>query len=249
MGGNPPASTHETTRVASVDLATQQSQPPQLLRQCTELLCGFSCITEQEYKSHMQIAHGYVYACGHCIEVFKSRLGLEWHISDTGHASLVCNHENCGKIFSRVDTYQRHQRNHQKDAKLFSCKYCKKYRGRNGFKRKDHLNQHIRNYHHIGEDEATGVSYQRRWCPKKECPESRPENTLWNAPGVFTSSKAWIEHMRTVHEESEFSCPQPGCDRINGKGYFRGNDLRAHLRKVHGTDGSFDNSIRRNLGS
>lgn len=43
--------------------------------------------------------------------------------------------------------------------------------------------------------------------------------------------------MRTVHDESEFPCLQPGCDRINAKGYFRKSDLRAHLRKVHGTDG------------
>jgi hypothetical protein len=43
--------------------------------------------------------------------------------------------------------------------------------------------------------------------------------------------------MRTVHDESEFPCLQPGCDRINAKGYFRKSDLRAHLRKFHGTDG------------
>jgi hypothetical protein len=40
--------------------------------------------------------------------------------------------------------------------------------------------------------------------------------------------------MRTEHNEADFPCPQSGCDRVNGKGYFRKNDLRAHLRKVHG---------------
>ena len=33
-----------------------------------------------------------------------------------------------------------------------------------------------------------------------------------------------------------FPAPRPGCDRVNGKGYFRKADFRAHLRKVHGTD-------------
>jgi hypothetical protein len=55
--------------------------------------------------------------------------------------------------------------------------------------------------------------------------------------------------MRTVHDESEFSCPQAGCVRVNGKGYFRDYDLRAHLRKVHGTDGSFDMSLRNDLSA
>jgi hypothetical protein len=66
---------------------------------------------------------------------------------------------------------------------------------------------------------------------------------------AFSSSKEWIKHMRTVHDESEFSCPQAGCVRVNGKGYFRDYDLRAHLRKVHGTDGSFDMSLRNDLSA
>jgi hypothetical protein len=74
----------------------------------------------------------------------------------------------------------------------------------------------------------------------KGCSEYKPKDATWEMPCAFASSKAWIEHMRTVHDKCEFSFPQPGCDRINAKGYFRKYDLRAHLRKVHGTDGSLE---------
>lgn len=50
--------------------------------------------------------------------------------------------------------------------------------------------------------------------------------------------------MRTVHDESDFPCPRPGCDRINGKGYYRKADLRSHLRKVHGVDMEEDYYLR-----
>ena len=159
----------------------------------------------------------------------------------------MCKHEGCEKKFSRLDTYQRHQRTHQEDAKRFPCKYCKKYRGKNAFGRKDHLTQHVRGYHHINEGGQGETPYDRKWCPKKDCIDTIPSMADYRQPGVFRSPKEWFKHVRTVHDESEYSCPQHGCDRVNGKGYFREADLRAHLRKVHGTDGTFDRSIRHDL--
>jgi len=58
---------------------------------------------------------------------------------------------------------------------------------------------------------------------------------------AFASSAEWIKHMRTVHDESIFSCLHPGCDRVNGRGYFRNADIRSHVRKVHGTDVFLEN--------
>ncbi|KAI4938755.1 uncharacterized protein J4E92_000036 [Alternaria infectoria] len=170
-------------------------------------------------------------------------------VSSTPERDALTQHEGCEKQFSRLDTYQRHQRTHREDSKRFPCKYCKKYRGKNGFKRKDHLTQHVRNYHHIGEGDQVCKLDDRKWCPKKECPESRPASVDDWQQGAFATSKEWVKHMRTVHDESGFSCPQAGCDRINGKGYFRPADLRIHLRKAHGTDGSFDQSIRNDLST
>ena len=194
----------------------------------------------------MRAMHPDVFTCDECMYVGKTLYEIGLHAANTGHASFICKHNGCEKKFSRLDTYQRHQQTHREDAKRFPCKYCKKYRGKNGFKRKDHLTQHIRNYHHIGEGEQVAC-FERRWCPLKDCDNSTPVEANYLTPGAFTSSKEWVKHMRTIHDKSHFDCPQPGCDRINGKGYFRPADLRAHLRKAHGTDGSFDPSIQHNL--
>jgi len=225
----------------------QQSPYNSIGRKCIIPSCEFRYTSQWQYKEHMRAVHQDAFTCDECMYVGSGQYGLGLHASNTGHASFICKHDGCEKKFSRLDTYQRHQRTHREDAKRFPCKYCKKYRGKSAFKRKDHLTQHVRNYHHIGEDKQRGHLLDRKWCPKKECTESKPATVFIRDLGVFTSSKEWVKHMRTVHDESEFSCPQPGCDRVNGKGYFREADLRAHLRKVHGTDGSFDRSIWHNL--
>ena len=196
----------------------------------------------------MRKMHPNTFKCDECMFVGSSAYELGLHALDEGHLSFVCKHEGCEKKFARLDTYQRHGRVHREDAKRFPCKHCKKYRGRNGFKRKDHLTQHIRNYHHIGEDDQV-ASFHRKWCPKKDCTESKPVGAHPKDTGIFPSWKEWVKHVRTVHDESEFSCPQPGCDRVNGKGYFRPADLRTHLRKVHGMDGSLDRGIWNDLST
>ncbi|CAN9188281.1 unnamed protein product [Alternaria alternata] len=224
-----------------------QSQPHHVKKKCAIRPCEFRYIVAQDGIHHMQTMHQGMTSCDQCQEVFESVWLLDGHASGLGHTAFICKQEDCEKGFTRSDTYTRHQRIHQKDARRFPCKYCKKYRGKNGFKRKDHLTQHVRNYHHIGEDDAF-VDYDRRWCLKADCTKSMPAGISYPyEQRAFQSSKKWIDHMRTEHDESEFSCPHPGCDRVNGKGYFRSNDLRNHLRKVHGTDESFDKSIRNNL--
>jgi len=227
----------------------QQSPSQPGSKICIVLSCDFQYTSQLTYQNHMRAMHQDLLTCDECMYVGKSQYELERHTSNTGHGSFICKHDGCEKTFPRRDTYQRHQRTHQGDAQRFPCKYCKKYRGKNGFKRKDHLTQHVRNYHHIGEGEQGGAPIDRKWCPKKECSESRPAGVDVSQQCAFTTSKEWIKHMRTVHDESEFSCPQAGCDRVNGKGYFRSADLRIHLRKAHSTDGSFDQSIRNDLST
>jgi hypothetical protein len=189
----------------------------------------------------MQLAHTDACKCDQCPFVAKGHNSLKDHACKTGHVSFACKHEGCRKKITRSDTYQKHCRTaHDNSAKRFPCKYCKKYRGSRGFKRQDHLTQHVRNYHHIREgDIHIGWLYNRKWCPKQDCSEANPTSAIWG-PGAFASSKEGIEHMRKVHNHSDFHCPQPGCDRVNGKGYFRKADLRTHLRKVHGTDGTLE---------
>jgi hypothetical protein len=184
------------------------------------------------YRNHLKTSHPNLYICAQCDASFGDQYSLDQHASQFGHASFTCDHQDCGKTFSRLDTHQRHQKVHQEEAERFPCKYCKKYRGTNGFKRKDHLNQHVRGYHHIGEDEAlkssTGFS-----CTEKDCSEYRELNHKWDTGHAFTKRPDYVKHMKTVHDTSEFPCSEPGCERVGAKGYFRIADIRAHLRKVH----------------
>jgi hypothetical protein len=243
-----PFTVGQTVGARSASFAAQQSQPHHVEKKCAIRPCEFRYVVAQDGIHHMQTMHQGMTSCDQCQEVFESVWLLDGHASGLGHTAFICKQEDCEKGFTRSDTYTRHQRTHQKDARRFPCKYCKKYRGKNGFKRKDHLTQHVRNYHHIGED-STSFGLWGIWCSKPECIKSRlAEVTSLADEGAFRSSKEWINHMRTEHDESTFSCPQSGCDRVNGKGYFREADLRSHLRKVHGTDGSFDRSIQNNLG-
>lgn len=199
------------------------------------------CNTVPELEAHQQRNHSNRFSCDQCLHSFRAIAEVEGHAWRTRHLSFACKQDGCESKFSQWVSYRRHLRKHQDDAKRFPCKYCRKYRGKNGFTRRDHLTQHIRNYHHIQSDETTrALEYNRRFCPRDECSESMPRPARWDAQPKFASSAAWMKHMRTVHEASEYSCPQPGCDRIGGMGYFRGADLSTHLRKAHGTDGSLE---------
>ena len=177
--------------------------------------------------------------CDQCLVEFHYPRELAFHCDEQGHLGYACTHNDCDKKFARWDTRRRHERKHRDDAKRFPCKYCKKYRGSNGFKRRDHLMQHVRNYHHIGEDDRNEHrGFGRGWCPKTGCSHHQEPPHKIGEKFAFSTSTEYIKHRRTIHDESDFPCPQPGCDRINGKGYFRKADLRNHLRKVHGTDGA-----------
>jgi hypothetical protein len=46
----------------------------------------------------------------------------------------------------------------------------------------------------------------------------------------------YTTHLRKAHDESPFPCPEPGCPRKNGKGYFRKRDLIKHQKKEHGAE-------------
>jgi hypothetical protein len=187
---------------------------------------------DQDYRDHLKTSHPGLFICAQCDTPFDKQFLLERHASNSGHASFLCDRQDCGKTFLRLDTYQRHWKVHQDDTERFPCKYCKKYRGTNGFKRKDHLTQHLRGYHHIGEDEAL-KSNSGYSCTEPDCSEYRELNNRFHASHAFTKRPDYVKHMKAVHDTSEFPCPEPGCERVGGKGYFRIADIRAHLKKVH----------------
>ena len=140
---------------------------------------------------------------------------------------LICRYDGCNTRFSYSPELIRHLKIHDPNCKRFPCPRCRKRSGSNGFKRKDHLHQHLRNYHNeMIEKREVVVDWVR--CCKPECPEVQA-----NGARPLLSGSEHTKHLRTVHDESPFECPQPLCERIGGKGYFRQPDLKKHLERVH----------------
>ncbi|KAF2000875.1 hypothetical protein P154DRAFT_491091 [Amniculicola lignicola CBS 123094] len=203
--------------------------------QCDISDCEFWYHRNPEYLSHLRYKHPDVYRCNECLKECGNEWALGIHRSQTGHALIVCAFSGCGKRFSRQDTYSRHRSTHDEASTRHPCKYCRKYRGSNGFKRRDHLLQHIRGYHNIQEKKTSTSTHQYlfdRCCPHKKCSGFRLPQNAWGYT-TLKSSTEYAKHMREVHNESDFPCPRPGCDRVGAKGYFRKADLRTHLKKVH----------------
>jgi uncharacterized Zn-finger protein len=202
--------------------------------------CNFQSERQYGLREHMRNEHLELLQCHECNKNYSSFSQVEIHAFSEDHAAFICPSEGCVSTFSRIDVFKRHLIGHREDVKRFSCNYCKKYRGKNGFKRKDHLTQHLRNYHHIGEDSTTNV-FQGDSCPYKDC-ESYREGAFFNDGSktwnfgnhAFKRSPDYIAHMRKVHNESPFPCSVSGCDKVNGKGYFRKRDLTKHQQKKHG---------------
>ena len=158
------------------------------------------------------------------------------------HTAYACRFPDCGSGAARLTDLLRHQLTHISSVARHPCPHCRRYfepslyfrleadwnrhRGTNGFKRKDHLRQHIRNYHHI---EADGSQFGPLTfeCPREDC--DRIGST------AFEGKKLLQLHLRKDHD-SPFQCPQPGCDRVGTKGWMREFDMVKHVNKVHGVN-------------
>jgi hypothetical protein len=201
--------------------------------------CGKRFLEKGELSRHFKEKHPELLRCHQCSQAFLTTGDIQQHAMDKGHDAFACPEIECESRCSRIDVLKRHIGGHQEDVKRHSCKYCPKYRGENGFKRKDHLMQHLRNYHHIGEDSAN-KDHRRNSCRHKDCEAYR--DGAWYSWGPkpdfkhhsFQKISDYTAHMRKVHNESPFPCSFLGCSKVEGKGYFRKRDLIKHQQKVHG---------------
>lgn len=198
--------------------------------------CDFIWERPHVLREHCLTAH----PCPHCEKRFDTLHKLGGHGIQAKHAVFLCPFEGCRKAFDHTYSLRRHCEGHTGGPR-YPCPHCPKYRGQAGFKRKDHLTQHLRGYHHIDEHRNS-----QAWaCPHVGCADSCYREGAFNEIGlpksfsaedaraVFRSSAEFQKHMRKVHDESPFECRALNCERRAGKGYFRGRDLEKHQQKEH----------------
>lgn len=116
---------------------------------------------------HVQSAHPNT--CMECQESFRNTSDLISHGLNEEHAPFMCK---CGKSFTRDDVLRRHVKAYQPELQKYACPHCKSGPGRKSFKRKDHLTQHIRGYHHIGKVQYP-LSRGIYLCPHSDCLQYR----------------------------------------------------------------------------
>jgi hypothetical protein len=200
-------------------------------------------------QSHRK-THGHL--CHECKTPFGNHFDINNHARETGHNAYQCTE--CDATFSRLDVLGRHRQDHRPLVEKYSCTHCKKWRAPNGFTRKDHLTQHLRNYHHLQIDNPQSRDFHWyvvtdpgffKYCLHQGCSLFREDSEArrsWHFRPLFASRSAFTAHMRKEHDESIFQCTHTGCPRVNGKGFFRKRDLTKHMRKEHVIYGASDDN-------
>ncbi|KAK3943556.1 CROL alpha [Diplogelasinospora grovesii] len=194
-------------------------------------------------EDHARIHPDQPFACIECNKVYRNRGQLQDHANESQHSPFACK---CGAKFARVDVLNRHLESLGTDIPKHPCPYCKSRRGKNGFRRRDHLIQHIRGYHKLDADEKLaelGTRRTRKYevlvCPHAECEFHRDGAFLrlelaekaQHKP--FVNKSDYTKHMRDVHKETPFPCDVPGCDKTGAKGYFLEKALMRHRDEKH----------------
>ncbi|KAI1213746.1 uncharacterized protein F4807DRAFT_456293 [Annulohypoxylon truncatum] len=85
-------------------------------------------------------------ACTDCSKTFETNNGLRKHGEQQGHSPYGCI---CGAKYTRLDALNRHITDKSPNAPKYPCEYCYDRQGDNGFARRDHLIQHLKNFHRI----------------------------------------------------------------------------------------------------
>ena len=189
-------------------------------------------ISPANHDDHERVTLADPNACVECSQSFANGWLLGEHCSDEAHAGFMCK---CGKGYARLDVLNRHLKTYQPDLRKYTCPHCNSHNGGKSFKRKDHLTQHIRGYHHIGNYDDDRLYL----CPHSDCLQYREPNfcdltkeiQLRDRP--FAHSKEFMQHMRSVHNEAPYPCDVSGCLRARGKGYYSKIGLIKHRKREH----------------
>jgi len=110
--------------------------------------CSHSVSRAHDLARHVRAAHSELFECQQCHLTFTVSEHLNQHALETKHEAFKCKEPDCAGTFSRLDDLRRHNRKHQPDTQRWRCPHCPAES--KGFSRKDHLTQHLRNFHRMG---------------------------------------------------------------------------------------------------
>ncbi|TGJ79356.1 hypothetical protein E0Z10_g9405 [Xylaria hypoxylon] len=153
----------------------------------------------------------------------------------------------CDKEFKSLYTLQRHIRGADKAlVPEHPCPECIFYQGKNGFRRKDNLVQHLRFFHKYDDDQLATLFPPRQTrmlnipvCHYVSCEYYRgPDfkdlgirDQEKNRP--FHKQSDYTTHMKREHDWSPHPCKVPGCSKLDGKGFFSATALEKHCKEKH----------------
>ncbi|KAI0884887.1 uncharacterized protein GGS22DRAFT_189100 [Annulohypoxylon maeteangense] len=192
---------------------------------------------------HQQIQGYTPFSCNECLASFRNTYQFQLHAKLSRHKTVACS---CGKSFSRLDTLVRHQRSFREDIRLYPCPTCKHLQGKHGFRRRDHLIQHLTGYHKFNFSKIEKIAPTKRQgyggpyhCLFTSCEFHRGEGFTrlsWDEKynqAPFPRQSEYIKHMREVHELTPFPCLETECKRTGANGYLLWNGFKNHMVREH----------------
>jgi hypothetical protein len=214
---------------------------------CGQLFTTFDERDTHQRRSHIEghrrVEANYPFACLECQEWFSSKAKLRRHANEAQHSPFGCS---CGEKFSRLDALNRHMDSLGTGVPKYPCEICDRHRGMKGFRRRDHLIQHIREYHKRKPEEISSILIVERGrhrpvpvCPHLGCPSHRGYSFFELHPNEqdkekpFAKQSDYTKHMKDTHNETPFPCNVADCDRNGSRGYVSEKALIKHRKDKH----------------
>ncbi|KAI0853788.1 hypothetical protein F5Y00DRAFT_257088 [Daldinia vernicosa] len=122
----------------------------------------------------------------------------------------------------RLDALTRHVNTRSNNVPQYPCSYCKHHQGANGFRRLDHLVQHLKGFHKI--DTEDKLPKQRTGGPRAAVASVAGRATVANEDNTGVVSLPQIP---------PFPCTVIGCIKGGANGYLREMDLLEHQNMMH----------------
>lgn len=119
--------------------AMDRTMPPS---RASKARCCTLASSERGIEQPSESADHGRWSCLDCPEIFGKALLLDAHAKDSRHRPFKC--VDCSKTYRRQSTLARHRAVTHGPGAIHACKICTKPKS---FRRKDHLQQHLREVH------------------------------------------------------------------------------------------------------